>query len=57
MNLDELTEILYNQAIDGGFTLNQAALKVLAKLTKTEQEILMACYWIGFNDRFEGDEE
>lgn len=56
MYIEELTEMLYDQAIDGEFTKNEAAIKLLAKLSKTEQEFLLACYWIGFNARFEEEE-
>lgn len=50
MNIEKLTELLYDQAVDGEFTKSQSVLKLLEKLTKSEQELLMACYWIGWND-------
>lgn len=56
MNIEKLTELLYDQAVDGEFTRSQSVLKLLEKLTKSEQELLMACYWIGWNDYSEVEE-
>lgn len=55
--LEQIVEILHNQAVDGEFTRFDRVENWLKDLTETEKEIIMACYWIGFNDRFEGDEE
>lgn len=50
MRIDEIKELLYNQAIDGEFTQPDKVLKFLDKLTKYQGEVLVACYWIGFNN-------
>jgi hypothetical protein len=55
-DINELKDMLHDQAIDGGFTRNDAVIKKLEKLSKTEEELLVACYWIGFNARFEVEE-
>lgn len=57
MNIEQIIELLYNQAIDGEFTRNQAVIRHLDKLDGVEKEILMACYWIGFNQGCEDTEE
>lgn len=50
MKIEEIKELLYNQAIDGEFTNMDKVIKLLDKLTKYQEEILVACYWIGFNN-------
>lgn len=50
MGIYEIKELLYNQAIDGEFTQPAKVLKLLDKLTKDQEEMLVACYWIGFNN-------
>lgn len=57
MFIEELTEMLYDQAIDGEFSNGSFAIKKLGKLTKIEKESLLACGWIGFNSRFEDEGE
>lgn len=57
MEIDMIIGILHDQAIDGEFTRNQSVLKFLSKLSQVEKELLVACYWIGFNDRGEEIEE
>lgn len=50
MDIEEIKELLYNQAVDGEFTNTDKIIKLLDKLTKEEKEIMVACYWIGFNN-------
>jgi hypothetical protein len=56
VNIEEILEMLHDQAIDGEFSNGSFAIKKLGKLTKIEKEFLLACYWIGFNNSFEEEE-
>lgn len=53
MNIKTIKELLYNQAIDGNFSETNNAIKLIEGMTKTQQEVILATYWIGWNNSFD----
>lgn len=49
MEIETLKDLLYNQAVDGEFKNTGKMVKLLDKLNAEQEELLLACYWIGFN--------
>lgn len=53
MTIEQIKGLLYNQAVDGEFSETSNAIKLIEGMTKTQEEIVMASFWIGWNESFD----